>query len=121
MAVLPLRAMPHAHLRWPTAPSSNSVALPVLFQPVLHHPLGASSTVDYNGSGNQTISAQNYGNLTTSLNGTRTITLANSGTIGIAGTFSPAGGATSYTNTGSTVSFNGTGGSQNIPAFALTT
>lgn len=81
--------------------------------------LGASSTVDYNGSGNQTISAQNYGNLTTSLNGTRTITLANSGTIGIAGTFSPAGGATSYTNTGSTVSFNGTGGSQNIPAFAF--
>jgi hypothetical protein len=81
--------------------------------------LGATSTVDYRGSGAQTISAQNYGNLTTTLNGTRTITLANSGTIGIAGVFSPAGGTTSYTNTGSTVSFNGTTGSQNIPAFAF--
>ncbi len=81
--------------------------------------LGATSTVDYRGSGAQTISAQNYGNLTTTLNGTRTITLANSGNIDIRGVFSPAAGTTSYTNTGSTVRFTGTTGSQNIPAFSF--
>ena len=81
--------------------------------------LGATSTVDYRGSGNQTVSAQNYGNLTTTLNGTRTITLANAGTIGIAGVFTPAAGATSYTTTSSTVSFNGTSGAQNIPGFSF--
>ncbi len=81
--------------------------------------LGATSTVDYRGSGAQTISAQNYGNLTTTVNGTRTITLANTGTIGIAGVFTPAVTNTSYTNTGSTVSFNGTTGGQNIPAFTF--
>lgn len=81
--------------------------------------LGATSTVDYRGSGAQTIAAQSYGNLTTSLNGTRNITLASTGTIGIAGVFTPAVGGTTYTNTGSTVAFNGTTGAQNIPAFAF--
>jgi hypothetical protein len=74
--------------------------------------LGATSTVDYTGTGAQTVAAQNYGNLTSSSSGTRT--LAGSGTVGIAGTFTP--GSNSYTITGSTIDFNGTG-SQTIPSF----
>jgi len=74
--------------------------------------LSTSSTVTYSGSGAQTISAQNYGNLTSSNSGART--LANSGTIGIAGSFTE--GTNSYTITGSTISYNGTG-AQTISAF----
>lgn len=44
-------------------------------------------------------------------------TLAPSGTIGIAGTFTP--GPSSYTVTGSTVDFNNSSGSQTIPAFTF--
>ena len=76
------------------------------------------STVNFNGSGAQTLPAFNYNNLTTTLNGTRTVTLANSGTIGVAATFTPAAGATSYTVTGSTVDFN-SAIAQNVPAFTF--
>jgi peptidase C25-like protein len=61
------------------------------------------STINFNGSGSQTISALNYNNLTSSNSGART--LASSGTIGIAGAFSP--GTNSYTVTGSTIEYNG--------------
>lgn len=71
-----------------------------------------TSTVNFNGSGAQTIPAYNYYNLISSSSGDRT--LANSGTIGIAGAFTP--GTNSYTITGSTIDFNGSG-SQTIPAF----
>ena len=71
------------------------------------------NTVNFNGGGAQTIPAFNYNNLTSSGAGART--LANAGTIGVAGTFSP--GANTYTNTGSTINFNGTG-AQTIPAFS---
>src|SRR5207253_2287421 len=74
--------------------------------------LGTNSTVNYSGTGAQTVVAQNYGNLTSSSTGART--LASSGTIGIAATFTP--GTNSYTITGSTIDFNGTG-AQTIPAF----
>ncbi len=74
--------------------------------------LGQTSTVEYEGSGAQTIAALSYGNLTSSNSGGRT--LASSGTIGIFSTFTPGGNA--YTVTGSTVNFNGTG-AQTIPAF----
>jgi hypothetical protein len=74
---------------------------------------GASSTVEYEGASTQTIAAANYGNLTSSNTGART--LASSGTIGIAGTFTL--GTNTYTTTGSTVDFNGTG-AQSIPALA---
>lgn len=70
------------------------------------------STIDFNGSGAQTIPAFNYNNLTSSSTGART--LANTGTIGVASTFTT--GTNSYTNTGSTIDFNGTG-TQTVPVF----
>jgi hypothetical protein len=64
-----------------------------------------SSTINFNGSGPQTIPAFKYYNLNVSNSGSN-ITLANSGTIYIAGTFSP--GSTSFgTITGSTIQYNG--------------
>ena len=74
--------------------------------------LDTASTVEYSGGSAQTIAAQNYGNLTSSSTGART--LASSGTIGVAGTFTP--GANSYTISGSTVNFNGAG-AQTVAAF----
>jgi autotransporter-associated beta strand protein len=65
--------------------------------------LDSGSTVDYDSSGSQTISAANYGNLTSTNTGART--LASSGTIGVKSSFSP--GSNSYTNTGSTIDYNG--------------
>ncbi|MEO6488547.1 MAG: endonuclease [Ferruginibacter sp.] len=73
--------------------------------------LGILSTVEFNGPLSQTIDALNYGNLTSSGTGTRI--LSASGTIGIAGIFTP--GINNYTVTGSTVNFNG--GNQSIPVF----
>lgn len=74
--------------------------------------VNTGSTIDYNGSGAQTIAAFNYNNLTSSSSGSRT--LASSGTIGIGGTFTP--GSNTYTNTGSTIDYNGTG-AQTVKAF----
>ncbi|MBN4066162.1 hypothetical protein JYT51_02410, partial [Candidatus Amoebophilus asiaticus] len=65
--------------------------------------LNSGSTIEFNGSGAQTIPAFNYNNLTSSSTGART--LASSGTVGIAGTFTI--GANTYTTTGSTVDYNG--------------
>ena len=79
--------------------------------------LPGTGTVNYYGSINQVITAMNYNNLTVSLNGTRTITLSNSGTIGIANIFAPATTSTTYITSGTTVNFNGTS-SQTIPSFA---
>lgn len=70
-----------------------------------------SFTVNYSSSSAQTIVSGNYNNL----NGTGgNRTLSGTGTIGIAGTFTP--GAGTYTITNSTVEFNGAG-SQTINAF----
>ncbi|HYF33246.1 MAG TPA: T9SS type A sorting domain-containing protein [Chitinophagaceae bacterium] len=71
----------------------------------------AAGTVGFTGGGTQTIPAHNYNNLTSSSTGSRV--LANSGTIGIAGTFTS--GSNTYTTTGSTVNFNAAG-AQTIPA-----
>ena len=62
----------------------------------------SGGTVGFTGTGAQTIPAYNYNNLTSSSTGSRT--LANSGTIGIAGTFIP--GTNTYTITGSTADYN---------------
>src|SRR5207244_1300677 len=70
------------------------------------------STIDFNGGGSQTIPAFNYNNLNSSSTGART--LASSGSIGVAGAFTP--GTNSYTITGSTVDFNSTG-AQTVAAF----
>jgi len=75
-----------------------------------------ANTVNFNGTGNQTIKAVNYYNLSIAA-GARTVTLQNSGTIGIANVFSP-GVLTGYTVATSTVNFNGTV-SQDIPAFTF--
>ncbi|QGK73460.1 S-layer family protein [Flavobacterium sp. SLB02] len=65
----------------------------------------SAGTVRFNGSGSQTIPAYNYYNLQSSSSGVRVF--ASTGTIGITNTFIP--GTNSYTVTGSTVSYNGTG------------
>jgi len=67
------------------------------------------NTVNYSGAGAQTIGAYNFYNLTASGGGTRT--LANGGTIGISGLFTPSG---TYVTTNNTINFNGTG-TQDIP------
>ncbi len=75
--------------------------------------LDPASTVEYSGASAQTIAAQDYGHLTSSATGART--LAASGTIRIAGTFTP--GPNAYTTTGSSIEFNGAG-PQTVPAFS---
>lgn len=77
------------------------------------------NTIEYDGTGAQTIRAVNYYNLT--ISGARTInnvTLSNTGVIGIAGTFSASASFTSgeYIMTGSTINFNGSG-MQTVPSF----
>ena len=68
---------------------------------------GATSTVDYNGA-SQTISAENYGNLSVSAGASpRTITLANLGSISVFTNFSPSPTNNTYVVTGSTVTYNG--------------
>lgn len=77
------------------------------------------NTIDFNGTGAQDVPAFSYNNLTFSgARTTNSVTLASSGTIGVAGVFSPSATFTSggYSITGSTVDFNGTL-AQTIPAF----
>src|SRR3954471_489156 len=81
--------------------------------------LDPAGTVEYNGSA-QTVAARNYGNLTISgARGANNVTLANAGTIGIAGAFSPTAtfGTGNYVITSSTIDFNKTSGPQTIAAF----
>lgn len=83
--------------------------------------LQPTSTVNYAGTGAQTIVAQNYGNLTiSSARTTNSVTLANGGTIGIAGVFSPTATFTTgnYITINNSVNFNGTG-AQTIPVFSF--
>jgi len=73
----------------------------------------STSTVSFTSASSTNIPAVNFNNL----NGTGgDRVFANSGTIGIAGTFTKGAGA--YTVTGSTVDFNGLG-AQTIPAFTF--
>ncbi len=68
--------------------------------------------VNFKGTASQTIRAVNYYNLTSTSTGARV--LANSGTVGVASVFTP--GSNTYTFTGSTVDYNGSG-AQNIATF----
>lgn len=70
------------------------------------------STVSFTSSTPSTVPSADYGNLSTSGNGTKTL----SGTIRISGTFSPS--ATAHVVTGSTIEFNGSS-AQNIPGFTF--
>ena len=72
----------------------------------------SGSTVTYSSSNPQTVVPSNYGNLSTSGTGLKTL----SGNIQISGTFSP--GASSHDAGSSTVVFNGSS-AQNIPAFTF--
>ena len=72
----------------------------------------SNGTVFYTGT-NSLIGQGQYYNLDASA--TTTPTLSPVGTIGISNTFSP--GSSSYTFTGSTITFNGSG-AQNVPTFA---
>ncbi len=75
-----------------------------------------SSTVEYNGTGAQTIAAINYNNLTVSgARGANNITLASSGSIAVVGSFTNSATFSSgaYVTSGSTLEMNGAG--QTIP------
>jgi hypothetical protein len=71
----------------------------------------STSTVNYTNVASTNVTAANYNNI--NLTGGARV-LAATGTIGIAGSFTP--GAGGFTVTGSTISFNGSG-AQDIPAF----
>ncbi len=79
--------------------------------------LGSASTINYNGTGAQAISAIQYANLTIggTRSGTPAITLS-PGTIGISGVATNSiSGAVTWVNTSNTVDYNGTG-SQTVAA-----
>jgi hypothetical protein len=86
-----------------TLPSSGEVGIAGTFTPGSATYTTTGSTIDYNGSGSQTITAFSYNNLKSSSSGGRTLTT--SGIIYIGGTFTP--GSNSYTVTGSTVQYDG--------------
>src|SRR5439155_20252 len=87
-----------------TLASSGTIGIASAFTPGANAYTVTGSTISFNGTGAQTIPAFNYNNLTSTNTGARTP--AASGTIGIAGTFTP--GANAYTLTGSTIAYNGT-------------
>src|SRR5205807_1436946 len=95
-----------------TLASSGTVGIAGALTPGTNTFTITDSTIDFNGSGAQTTPAFNYNTLSRCSNGART--LANSGTVGIAGAFTP--GTNTFTITGSTIDFNGSG-AQTIPAF----
>ena len=72
----------------------------------------SAGTIGFTGTGTQTIPTLNYYNLVSSSTGNRL--LANTGVIGIGGTFTP--GNNTYISTGSTISYNANT-SQNISLF----
>lgn len=91
--------------------NNGNIGIAGIFTPGVGNYTVTGSTVSFTGSDTQTIPVLNYNNLD-GTGGDRI--LDNSGTIGIAGNFTPGAGA--YTITESTVSFNGTS-LQTIPAF----
>jgi hypothetical protein len=79
------------------------------------------NTVNFNGTGAQTVTAFNYNNLTISgARAANNVTLANGGTVGIAGTFAPSATFTTggYVVTNNTVEYNGAA-AQTLNAFSF--
>ena len=105
-----------------TLPNGGTVNIAGAFSPTATFGTGnyviTGNTINFNGSGAQTVPAFNYNNLTISGARTASVTLANGGTIGVAATFSPTATFSSggWAVTANTVNFNGTG-AQTIPAF----
>lgn len=95
-----------------TLTSSGTIFISGIYTPGAGTFTVGTSTINFNGSGAQTIPAASYFNLTSSSTGART--LAATGNILIAGTFTP--GTNSYTITGSTINFNN-GADLTIPNF----
>lgn len=91
----------------------GSTTSPTSFPAFVTRFIAAATTVEYASNQPQNIAAIDYGGLKSSGSGART--LASTGIIGIAGTFTP--GSNAYTTTGSTINFNGTT-AQNVPAFS---
>lgn len=123
-----VKAVNYHHLTVSGARAATNVTLPSgtvgiagTFTPSATFTSGAfvttGNTIDYNGTGAQTIAAFDYRNLTVSgARGGAAITFASSDTVAVAGTFSVTATSVSYTTTSSIVDFNGTG-AQTIPAF----
>ncbi len=102
-----------------TLAASGTIGISSTFTPGAGTYTVTGSTVDFNGTGAQSVPAFNFNNLTLSnARTTNSITLINAGTVGIAGTFNPSATFTSgnYIVTNNTINFNGTV-SQTIPAF----
>lgn len=106
-----------------TLPNGGTVNIAGAFNPTATFGTGnyvvTGNTINFNGTGSQTVPAFNYNNLTISgARTTNTVTLENGGTIGIAGIFSPTATFTTggYVVTGNTMDFNGTV-AQTVPAF----
>ena len=107
-----------------TLANSGTIGIAGTFNPTATFAGGGyvitGSTIDYDGTGAQSVAAFNYNNLTVSQPRTaNNVTFASSGTIGVAGTFNPSATFTSggFVNTGSTVDYNGTG-AQSVVAFS---
>lgn len=105
--------------------STGTIGISGTFSPIATFTSGnhvvTSSTINFNGTGAQSIPAFNYHNLTVS--GARTsnsVTYASSGTIGVAGAFSNTATFSGGSNivTGSTIDFNGSN-AQSISGFAF--
>lgn len=105
-----------------TLDPAGTIRIAGAFSPIATFTTGgyvvAGSTVEFDGTGSQSIPAFAFQNLTISGDrGTGTVTIPSGATVGIGGTFTPSatfsGG--SYIATGSTVEF--TGGAQTIPVF----
>ncbi len=89
-----------------TLAGSGLIKVAGIFTPGTNAYTVTGSTVDFTNAASQTIPAFNYNNITNTGGGPRV--LANTGTVAVAGAFTPGAGA--YTITGSTVDYNGTTG-----------
>ncbi|HMG76859.1 MAG TPA: hypothetical protein VK582_25530, partial [Pyrinomonadaceae bacterium] len=93
--------------------NSGTVGIAGTFAPGTNTFTITGNTIDFNGSGAQTVPAFNYNNLTISgVRAANNVTLANSGTIGIAGTLTGTAtfnSGSGFITAGSTVEYNGTG------------
>ncbi len=124
-----VKANSYVHLGISGARGNNSVTLPNgtisvsgTFTPTATFTGGSyvrtGNTIEFNGAGAQTVPAFDYHNMTISgARGGNTVTMANSDTIGVAGSLTISASSVSYAVNGSIVDFNGSG-AQTIPAFS---